>query len=212
MPEFEMLIFFTLSALALLITPGPAVLYVVTRTLQQGRIAGLMSILGLCLGGLVHVIAAIFGLSALIASSASAFTVIQFAGAAYLLFLGVKALLSSDTLPQDQVIPVRSYLRLFVDGFIVNVFNPKTAIFFLAFLPQFVNRSQPDSVKMQLAVFGFLFIFLALLTDSLYAIMAGSFRSWLSRRAKVLRFQRYFSAAVYFFLGVSTALSGRKTG
>src|SRR5262245_11205446 len=210
MPEPRVLILFIFSALVLLFTPGPAVLFIVTRTLQQGRSAGLSSVLGLCCGGLVHVAAAVFGLSALLAASATAFTIVKFLGAAYLIFLGIKTLFSSDHSPNQVATPSRSSRQLFIDGFIVNVFNPKTAIFFLAFLPQFVYPVESGSVRTQLAVLGFIFLSLALITDSLYAIMASSFRSWLVRKPRVLRYQRYFSASVYFGLGLATAFSGRK--
>ncbi len=211
MPELHSLILFILTALVLLVTPGPAVLFVVTRTLQQGRTAGLISVLGLCCGGLIHVLAAVFGLSALLASSAAAFTIVKFSGAAYLLFLGFKTLLSSGDSTGKLEVPSRSFLRLFIDGFIVNVLNPKTAIFFLAFLPQFVSPAEQDTVRTQLAILGFIFIFLALITDGLYAMMAGSFRALLARQPRVVRYQRYFSAAVYFGLSISTTLSGRKS-
>ena len=211
MPETNVLILFILSALVLLVTPGPAVLFVVTRTLQQGRNAGFLSVLGLSCGALVHVAAAIFGLSAVLASSASAFNTIKLLGAAYLIFLGFKTLFSSSGSPGNAVASSRSFLRLFIDGFIVNVLNPKTAIFFLAFLPQFVSPGETISVRTQLAFLGILFVCLALVTDGLYAIMAGSFRPWIAQRTQAFRLQRYFSAAVYFGLGLAAALSSRKS-
>lgn len=210
MPETHMMMWFVLSAIVLLITPGPAVLFVVTRTIQQGRRAGFVTVLGLCCGGLVHVAAAVLGISALLASSAAAFASLKLLGAAYLFYLGFKALLSSGELPGNLPANSKSVPRLFVDGFIVNLLNPKTAIFFLAFLPQFVNP-EGSSVTWQLAVMGILFISLALITDGLYTILAGSFRGWIAKKPQVFCYQRYVSASVYLGLGISTALSGRQS-
>jgi threonine/homoserine/homoserine lactone efflux protein len=208
MPDFQTLVLFLVSTLVLLITPGPAVLFILTTTLQHGRTAGFASILGLCCGGLVHVIAAVFGLSAILSTSAVAFHVVKLLGAAYLIFLGVKALTTrqdpSQTGPADGS---KSLRRLFVDGLVVNIFNPKAAIFFLAFLPQFVNPGS-ESVQAQLAFLGLLFISFALITDSAYALLASSLHKWLARSKYALRFQRYFTATVYLGLGITAAMAG----
>ena len=148
---------FVLAALALLLVPGPAVLYIVTRSIEQGRLAGLVSDLGIVTATLIHVLAAALGLSALLMSSALAFAAVKYAGAAYLIWLGLRKLFGPVVLPDEQLaLPRHSYWKLFRDGFIVNLLNPKTALFFLAFLPQFVDVSR-GHVAMQIAFLGLLF-------------------------------------------------------
>jgi threonine/homoserine/homoserine lactone efflux protein len=210
MPDSHTLLLFALAALVLLVTPGPAVLFVVTQSLQNGRAAALVSTLGLVSGGLVHVLAAVFGLSALLASSAVAFTAIKLVGAGYLIWLGFKALVSPPPWPGADA-PRRSRTRLYLDGFVVNVTNPKPGLFFLAFLPQFVDPAA-GSVRLQLAVLGLLFLSMALVTDSLYGLAAASVRGVLLRRPGVRTAQRYATALVYFGLGISAALTGRRAG
>jgi threonine/homoserine/homoserine lactone efflux protein len=130
---------FVSAALVLLLVPGPAVLYIFARSVEQGRLAGFVSILGIHTATLVHVTAAALGLSAILASSALAFTLIKYAGAAYLIWLGLKKILGRIEAPGINIaLPAHGYARLLRDGFIVNLLNPKTALFFLAFLPQFV--------------------------------------------------------------------------
>src|SRR5258708_37663488 len=142
-PNATSIRFLSVAAILLLLTPGPAVLYIVARSVEQGRIAGLASVCGITTGTLVHVLAASLGLSALLASSALAFAVVKYAGAAYLIYIGVRRLLSRADAPAAQLeLPRRSLARLYCDGFIVNLLNPKTALFFLAFLPQFVGPAR----------------------------------------------------------------------
>ena len=161
MPDASTLGLFSLAALALLVIPGPAVTYIVMRSVDQGRTAGFVSILGIHTGSAVHVAAAVVGLSALLASSASAFTVVKLAGAAYLIFIGLRRLLTPEPAPDAE--PVRTGLRrVYVQGFVVNLLNPKTALFFLAFLPQFVDPAR-GAVPLQVAILGVLFIGLGLL-------------------------------------------------
>jgi threonine/homoserine/homoserine lactone efflux protein len=132
---------FAVAAMVLLLTPGPAVLYIVSRSVEQGRIAGLASVCGITTGTLVHVLAAALGLSALLASSALAFAVVKYAGAGYLIYIGVRQILSrADTVATQLELPRRSLGRLYRDGFVVNLLNPKTALFFLALLPVAVTR------------------------------------------------------------------------
>ena len=202
---------FLAAAFALLIVPGPAVVYIVGQSIDQGRVAGLVSTLGIGIGGLVHVAAAAIGLSSLLVSSAEAYTVVKYAGAAYLVFLGVRRLLGRDE-PFDPEVHRRKPLRrLFRQGVIVNVLNPKTALFFFAFLPQFVDVDA-GAVGAQIAVLGVIFVLLGLVSDGTYALVAGTFSGWLRGSAQVLRIQRYLSGTVFVALGVATALSGgRKT-
>jgi threonine/homoserine/homoserine lactone efflux protein len=206
MPEPGTLVLFGLAALALLIVPGPAVLYIVTQSVGGGRRASLVSTLGLHVGSLVHVAAAALGLSSLLVSSARAFEVVKYAGAAYLVYLGLRRLLER---PRDAELAVDggpTLVRAFRRGIVVNVLNPKTALFFLAFLPQFVDVSR-GSVALQIVVLGLLFIVLGLVSDGLWALAAGTASGWLRSRTGFARGERYASGGVLVGLGVATALS-----
>jgi threonine/homoserine/homoserine lactone efflux protein len=198
---------FTAAALALLLVPGPAVLYVVARSIQQGRRAGLASVLGIHVGTLVHIAAATIGLSALVVSSAVAFTAVKIAGAAYLVALGLWTLLSRSPETEIALGGERNLRRAFAQGIVVNVLNPKTALFFLAFLPQFVdpNAAHP---AVQIAFLGVLFALLGLVTDSLWALAAGTAGGMLRRSRRFIRTQRYVTGTVYVGLGVATAFAG----
>jgi threonine/homoserine/homoserine lactone efflux protein len=210
-PDAGTFALFLAAAFALLIVPGPAVVYIVAQSIDRGRVAGLVSTLGIGVGSLVHVAAAAVGLSSLLVSSAEAFTVVKYAGAAYLVFLGMRRLLGRDE-PFDPEVRTRKPLsRLFRQGVIVNVLNPKTALFFLAFLPQFVDVDA-GAVGAQIALLGVTFVLLGLVSDGMYALVAGTLSVWLRGSAQVLRVQRYVSGTVFLGLGVATALSGgRKT-
>jgi threonine/homoserine/homoserine lactone efflux protein len=203
MPDSESLGLFSLAALALLLVPGPAVLFIVAQSVDQGRLAGLVSVAGIHLGTLAHTLAAAVGLSALIVSSAVAFSVVKYAGAAYLVYLGIRRLLERDP-PDDVVVRRRPLARLFWRGAVVNVLNPKTALFFFAFLPQFVDPRA--TVWSQVVVFGLVFVALGFVSDGIYAITAGTFGGWLRRRPRALRFG---SGSVYVGLGAALALSKR---
>lgn len=198
---------FVVAALALLLIPGPAVLYVVARSIHEGRRAGLASVVGIHVGTLVHIAAATLGLSALIASSAMAFTAVKIAGAVYLVGLGMWTLLSRRDEPAVALGGGRDLRRAFAQGIVVNVLNPKTALFFLAFLPQFVD---PDAAHpaLQIAFLGALFALLGLVTDSVWALAAGTAGGVLRRSRRFLRTQRYVTGTVYIGLGVATALAG----
>ena len=200
---------FVLASLVVLIIPGPAVLYVVARSLSQGRSAGLASVLGLSAGGLVHVLAATLGLSAILVTSATAFTLVKLAGALYLIYLGLRALLGSDPVGVDQPLQVRSFWQLFRDGVAVNALNPKIAVFFLAFLPQFVSP-EAGSAPLQIMALGLLYLALGLVTDWAYAVGASWVRD--GARSAVIEgpWPRRISGGLYIGLGVTAALSGRK--
>ena len=213
MPDAGRYALFCGAALALLLVPGPAVLYVVTRSIHQGRRAGLVSVLGIHLGTLVHITAATVGLSALLVSSATAFTAVKLAGAAYLIGLGLWTLASrrADT----EMVALggeRRLRRVFAQGIVVNVLNPKTALFFLAFLPQFVDPHHGHA-WLQVAVLGLTFAALGLVTDSLWAVAAGAAGEVLRRSRRFALVQRYVSGTVFVGLGVVTALaaSGSKS-
>jgi threonine/homoserine/homoserine lactone efflux protein len=198
---------FVIASLALAITPGPAVLYIVTRSITQGRTAGIVSCLGITTGGLVHVLAAALGLSAALATSAMAFNVVKYAGAAYLLWLGIRTLVTRREAAVVEQAEAHSLLRVFRDGVVVNVLNPKTALFFLAFLPQFVAPSQ-GNVPLQFALLGGLFLLIATSTDMMWSLSASSAGSWLKEHPGFVASQRYVAGGVYLTLGLTTALSG----
>jgi threonine/homoserine/homoserine lactone efflux protein len=207
LPDPGRLAVFVVAALALLIVPGPAVLYVVTRSIHQGRRAGLASVLGIHVGTLVHIAAATAGLSALILSSALAFTAVKIAGAAYLVGLGLWTLFGRHGDVEIRVGGERRLRRVFAQGIVVNVLNPKTALFFLAFLPQFVDPNA-EMPALQIALLGVLFGSLGLVTDSLWALAAGTAGGLLRGSRRFLSAQRYVAGTVYIGLGVATAFAG----
>jgi threonine/homoserine/homoserine lactone efflux protein len=199
---------FAVAATLLLLTPGPAVLYIVARSIEQGRVAGLASVFGITTGTLVHVLASTLGLSALLASSTVAFAAVKYAGAGYLIYMGVRRILSRTDAPASQLkLPKRSLGRLYRDGFIVNLLNPKTALFFLAFLPQFVDPSR-GAAAFQIAFLGLLFTLMGLTSDGLYALVAGTAGRWIKRRGRYLRWERFVSGGVFIGLGLTAALTG----
>jgi threonine/homoserine/homoserine lactone efflux protein len=206
-PDPGTLAVFSAAALALLVIPGPAVLYIVAQSIEHGRAAGLVSMLGVQTGGLVHVLAAALGLSALLLQSATAFNIVKFAGAAYLIFLGLRKLLSRQRFETTSERPPRRLDRLYRQGIVVNVLNPKTALFFFAFLPQFVDV-EAGSVGLQILLLGLLFLVLATLSDGMYAIAAGTASDWLRGKPRFLRAERWVSGTVLVGLGVTAALSG----
>jgi threonine/homoserine/homoserine lactone efflux protein len=206
-PELSSVAVFVVAALALLIVPGPAVVYIVARSIHQGRRAGLVSVLGIHVGTLVHIAAATVGLSALVVSSAVAFTAVKIAGAVYLVGLGLWTLFARRAEREVALGGEQNLRRAFAQGIVVNVLNPKTALFFLAFLPQFVD---PDASHpaVQIAFLGVLFAFLGLVTDSLWALAAGTAGGVLRRSRRLARGQRYVTGTVYVGLGVATAFGG----
>ena len=209
MPGTTSLMGFVAAALVILLIPGPGVLYIVARSLGQGHRAGLLSVLGLSVGALVHVAAATAGLSAILLASATAFGIVKALGAGYLIYLGMRTLLSPGPTTGMEASAPRSLYRLFTDGVVVSVLNPKIAVFFLAFLPQFVEPGR-GPVSEQVLSLGLIYVALALVTDSGYALLAGSLRHWLGGRVVQGPLPRYVSGALYVGLGVSTALSGRR--
>jgi threonine/homoserine/homoserine lactone efflux protein len=203
-PAAGTLALFSVAALALIVVPGPAVLYIVAQSLDRGRLAGVVSALGVATGGLVHVLAAGIGLSALLVSSATAFTVVKLAGAAYLIGVGLVTLFRRPEAPGSGPPRERRLRRIYGQGVVVNVLNPKTALFFLAFLPQFVDRDA-GSVAAQLVVLGLVFVVLAVASDSIWALAAGTASEWLRGNARFLAVRRYVSGTVFVGLGVLAA-------
>lgn len=210
LPPWPLLTAFVLASLALAITPGPAVVYIVTRTLAQGRQAGLASIGAVALGNLGNAIGASLGLAVLFSVSALAFTVVKYAGAAYLIWLGIRALrgggaaAGGDT---PEVAP-RSLRQVVRDGFVVALLNPKTAIFFAAFLPQFMNPA--GSALTQSLALGVAFVLIAATTDACYVMAAAAVMPALRRAGRARAFGRYLTGAAFIGLGVFTAASGSR--
>jgi len=206
MPDPSRLAVFFGAALALLVVPGPAVLYVVTQSIDQGRRAGLASTGGIFSGTLVHVALATVGLSALLASSVVAFDVVKYAGAAYLVVVGLRRLAGRERTEVAGTAGGRRLGQLYRQGIVVNVLNPKTALFFLAFLPQFVDPSRGAAWR-QILVLGLLFACLGFLTDGTWALVAGTLGDWLRGNTRYLGIQRIVSGSVFVALGAVAALS-----
>ncbi len=207
MPEWSTLIIFATAASILVFTPGPNTLYIIARSVQQGRTAGIVSSLGVEVGTLIHMAAAAFGISALLMSSALAFNLVKYGGAAYLIYLGVKTLLTRDKAAAAEAVEEKSLRRAFSQAVLVNVLNPKSAIFFFAFLPQFVDAER-SAAATQIFFFGVIVIVLGFTSGSLYSLLAGSIGNVLRGNRKFLRAQRYFAGSVYIGLGAATALTG----
>lgn len=205
-PDPASLGLFVLAALLLLLTPGPAVLYIVARSLEQGRRAGLVSMLGVHVGTLVHVAAAAIGVSALLAASATAFGIVKYVGAAYLVYLGVRRILDRRSLLATAPTRHSPLRRAFVDGVVVNVLNPKTALFFLAFLPQFVDVGR-GTIGAQILALGVVFVLLGLMTDGAYALTAGTAAQWLRAQPRFLASERWISGGMYIGLGIAAVVS-----
>jgi threonine/homoserine/homoserine lactone efflux protein len=209
MIEFSQLYFFLGATLALLLVPGPAVLYITARSANQGRLAGLVSVLAIETANFLQAVAATLGLSAILVSSALAFDVVKYLGAAYLMYLGARKLLVPEDGEGDQTIKSESLSRIYWQGFVINLLNPKTALFFFAFLPQFVDPAK-GNVTGQTLLLGTIFVGMALITDSLYALLASSLANRLRGSRRFQKGQRYFAGLVYVGLGITTALTGSK--
>jgi len=209
-PTWPTLAAFALASLVLAATPGPGVVYIVTRTLAQGRRAGLASIAGVALGNLGNATIASLGLAALLAISSLAFTLVKFAGAAYLVWLGIQALRARDPRAVAPAAPPQAprHGRILRDGVMVALLNPKTALFFAAFLPQFIDPA--GSAIVQSVALGSLFVAIAASSDAVYVIAAGAASPALSRGGSSRGWGRYLAAAAYFGLAAFTvAFSSR---
>lgn len=201
---------FVAAALLFAVFPGPAVFYVVTRSVTQGRPAGLVSVLGIQTGTLVHVAAATLGLSALLAASATAYATLKYLGAAYLVYLGLRALLDRDRPAAPPSIRRRTLRHLYLHGALVAALNPKTALFFLAFLPQFVDAGR-GMIPLQVGLLGLLLVAITATSDSCYALLSSRAGALLRASPRLLRRQRLVSGGVYLTLGLTAALSGAKS-
>jgi len=209
MVESSQLYFFMGAALALLLIPGPAVLYITARSASQGRVAGLVSVLAIETANFIQAIAAALGLSAILLSSAVTFDLVKYLGAAYLIYLGIRKLMASDNGAEDEAVKQESLARIYWQGFAVNILNPKTALFFFAFLPQFVDPAK-GNVTGQTLLLGTIFVGMGIITDSMFALVTSSLASKLTGNKRFQKGQRYFAGLVYVGLGITTALTGAK--
>jgi len=195
------------GAAILLVIPGPAVFYIVSRSVGQGRAAGLVSAMGIAAGTLFHLAAATLGLSALLASSALAFQFVKYLGAAYLVYLGIRVLRSDVTLALEATNGERQLAHIFGHGVLVNLLNPKTALFFLAFLPQFVEPARGHAT-LQIFQLGVLFALMGWCSDSMWALLAGTVAERIRGSVRLRRTQRNLSGGALIALGLATAFSG----
>jgi threonine/homoserine/homoserine lactone efflux protein len=206
------MIYFVIAALAILLIPGPAVIYIATRSLREGRSAGLASVVGVQLADLTHALLATVGLSAILLTSAIAFDVVKFVGAGYLIYLGLRAILSRHENDIEDVAnqPLRSNgtktSRIVANGFLVDLLNPKTALFFYAFLPQFVTPSA-GAATYQILLFGITFVLLGFCTDSSYAILGSVAKRSLSKISGFKSRSRYMIGGTYIALGLTAVLT-----
>lgn len=209
LPSSPLLSAFIAASLILAVTPGPGVLYIVARSLSQGRASGLASVAGVALGNFGNALAASFGLAALFAVSSLAFTMVKYAGAAYLIYLGIQALrAAARTDHGTRAIGKLDLRRIFRDGFIVALLNPKTTIFFAAFLPQFIDPK--GSVATQSVLLGTVFVAIAAFTDSIYALAASRIAPALARAKHDNAMGRYASGFTYIGMGLLAAFSSQK--
>jgi threonine/homoserine/homoserine lactone efflux protein len=209
LPSSSLLLAFLIASFVLAVTPGPGVFFIVTRTVAQGRRAGLASVAGVAAGNLCNAIGAALGLAALFAISAAAFTIVKYAGAAYLIYLGIQALLTRPVAERGDMGSRETVARILRDGFIVASLNPKTALFFAAFLPQFIG---PHASVAQTIVLGAMFVAIAAVTDTVYALAAGTFAPLLARNDSLQRAGHYFVGGAFIGLGLLTALTGSRNG
>ncbi|MCJ7725070.1 MAG: LysE family translocator [Acidimicrobiia bacterium] len=206
MPGSSALIAFSAAAFVLFVVPGPAVLYIVTRSVAQGRRAGLVSVAGIHTGSLVHIGAAVAGLTTLLATSAAAFRAVKWAGAAYLIYLGIRTLSTREDEqagPAPSPVPMR---KVFAQGFVVTLLNPKLAVFFVAFVPQFVDPGA--GTVSQILVLGGIFLVMGVVMDGLYALVSGSMGDRLEERTWWRSTRRWVSGSIYIALGLVAALAG----
>ena len=205
MPDLNSLISFAVASVALLVIPGPAVIYIVNRSVTDGRQIGLAAVVGLELGTFMHVLAATVGLSAILATSENAFNVVKYLGASYLILIGLRTLTrkpeaistSANSMTQSQA---------FRQGFIINMLNPKIALFFLSFLPQFIDPNISSNARQSL-ILGSVFVLCGFVIDGIYALTASSLREVLVKGKALPFIQQYVAGVVFVLLGAAAALA-----
>lgn len=204
LPELENILLFIATASLLIIMPGPSILYITAQSVEHGFKAGLISMMGIAVGGLVHVLMAGIGISALLVSSAYIFSLLKTLGAIYLIYLGIRKILDKSPLNNNLPLNKRKKLpTIFYEGIVTNVLNPKTAIFFFAFLPQFINAGKGGSSS-QITFLGLLFLLIAIITHSIYVLLAGSISNWIKNSKTYAKTHRFLFGSVYIFLGFIT--------
>lgn len=209
MPDGTTILIVAMASFALVAIPGPAVMYILTRSVSQGRKAGLVSAVGINLGSSVHVLAAAAGLTVLLSSSAAAYTAVKWAGVGYLAWIGVRTLMKDDADFTEPTLAPTALRKVFIQGVFVNLLNPKVAIFFLAFLPQFVDVDSPNAT-IQTLVLGMTLVTIGIITDSLYALAGGSVGQTLRRRPHVARTTRLAAGTTYLVLAGLAAITGTR--
>ena len=201
---------FCVTSIALIMTPGPDMLYVIARSIGQGKRAGIVSALGVCFGILVHTASAAIGLSALLMTSALAYNIVKYTGAAYLIYLGIRTIISHEqennfNTPQVGI----SLAKTFSQGVLSNVLNPKVALFFLAFLPQFVDASKGE-IGLQIVTLGLIFVLMGFCWLLLVALLTSHLGNRLQNNSRWRRFQQWFTGSILLFLGARLAFSEQK--
>jgi threonine/homoserine/homoserine lactone efflux protein len=211
MPPPDLLLAFALASLVLIIIPGPSVLFVVSRALAYGRRAALITVLGGTTGSFVTAVAVALGIGAVVQASAVAFTTLKLAGAAYLVYLGIRAVRHRKQLRAalEAEVSVVGSRRTWWEGFVVGVTNPKSAVFFAAVLPQFVDRAA-GHVSVQMLVLSVIFAVIALASDAVWGVAAGAVRAWFARSARRLDLVGGAAGLTMVGLGLGVALTGRK--
>jgi|SRR5450432_1054120 threonine/homoserine/homoserine lactone efflux protein len=203
-------LFFAFASLMLNITPGADMLYVATRSTSQGVKAGIVSAFGITAGCVVHLLAAVLGLSAIIASSALAFSIIKYAGAVYLIYLGVSSFFSKQNVfGLNKNLAPLPLIEIFRQGVITNVLNPKVALFFLAFLPQFIHPDKANA-QWQILLLGSWFNLSGTIVNILVAILFGKMGNWLAKKEWFIKWQQKITGLLLFGLGIRVAMQSRK--
>jgi len=210
MPDPQTWLLVAIASLVLVVIPGPAVIYILTRSISQGRPAGLASAVGVNLGSAIHVVGAVAGLSVILASSAILYSAVKWAGVAYLVWLGIRTLRSQDEIFTNTSAEPAALKRIFTQGVIVNVLNPKVAMFFLAFLPQFVDPDSPVP-WLQSLVLGLTLVVIGLISDSVYALIGGQVGGVLRRNPRAGSTTRTASGVAYFALAGVAAVTGSRS-
>ena len=200
---------FALASVLLAITPGPDMIYIATRSIAQGRNAGVVSALGVHTGVLIHTVAVALGLSALIAASAMAFGIVKYAGAAYLIYIGIQTFLSNPENFQVKSTVHAKLRQVYFQGLLVNLLNPKVILFFLAFLPQFVDPAK-GNVGLQLLLLGILLVVVTLPIDISVGLAGGQLGIWFRAKQRIQQATKWVTGSIYIALGITTAMTGSK--